>query len=164
MAVSELIEQLQKLPPDLKVGAEGSDCVNDVRAAGVYEVRGRRVWNAVVFWSVSPTSTEYWGRACGKGRGAGSMKTWSGGADAWRRGKNGDNPAGCVGWPYQRQERPGSETSPGELPCLAPARHRPSKLTGPLERLDRWMKLGCGSMRRRLARGVNEQDRWTGCS
>jgi hypothetical protein len=40
MAVSELIEQLQKLPPDLKVGAEGSDCVNDVRAAGVYEVRG----------------------------------------------------------------------------------------------------------------------------
>ncbi len=36
MTVSELIAQLQKLPPDLKVEAEGCDCVNDVRAAGVY--------------------------------------------------------------------------------------------------------------------------------
>lgn len=35
MTVSELIAVLQKLPPDLEVEAEGCDCVNDVRGAGM---------------------------------------------------------------------------------------------------------------------------------
>ena len=35
MKVSELIAALQKLPPELEVEAEGCDCVNDVRGAGM---------------------------------------------------------------------------------------------------------------------------------
>ena len=35
MTVSELIAALQTLPPDLQVEAEGCDCVNDVRGAGM---------------------------------------------------------------------------------------------------------------------------------
>ena len=38
MTVSELIEQLRKLPQDLEVEAEGCDCVNKIRGAGVYEL------------------------------------------------------------------------------------------------------------------------------
>ena len=39
MTVSELITALQKLPPELEVEAEGCDCVNDVRGAGMRELR-----------------------------------------------------------------------------------------------------------------------------
>ena len=39
MTVSELIVELQMLPPDLEVEAEGCDCVNDVRGVGMREFR-----------------------------------------------------------------------------------------------------------------------------
>ena len=39
MTVSELIAALQTLPPELEVEAEGCDCVNDVRGAGMRELR-----------------------------------------------------------------------------------------------------------------------------
>ena len=35
MTVAELIAALQELPPHLEVEAEGCDCVNDVRGAGM---------------------------------------------------------------------------------------------------------------------------------
>ena len=43
MTVSELIVALQELPPDLEVEAEGCDCVNDVRGAGMREAIGVEV-------------------------------------------------------------------------------------------------------------------------
>lgn len=50
MTVSELIAALQDLPPDLEVEAEGCDCVNPVRGAGVYELgpRGAEYQKAIV--------------------------------------------------------------------------------------------------------------------
>ena len=39
MTVSELIAALQTLPPELEVEAEGCDCVNGVRGAGMRELR-----------------------------------------------------------------------------------------------------------------------------
>ena len=39
ITVAELIEQLQKLPRDLVVEAEGCDRVNRVRGAGVYRLK-----------------------------------------------------------------------------------------------------------------------------
>lgn len=48
MTVSELIAALQQLPPHLEVEAEGCDCVNDVRGAGMRGEIGGDAGKAVI--------------------------------------------------------------------------------------------------------------------
>ncbi len=48
MTVAELIAALQKLPPHLEVEAEGCDCVNDVRGAGMRVPIGGDAGKAVI--------------------------------------------------------------------------------------------------------------------